>query len=94
MYAINKKCLHTIEKCFIICLVLGLGVYDLPKSIDGLMRYMRVKNISVYLVLHKSANCVIWGIITATKGIVLSANLPIAFCILTLRNLSLSMISI
>ena len=43
MYAINKKCLHTIEKCFIICLVLGLGVYDLPKSIDGLMRYMRVK---------------------------------------------------
>ena len=29
-------------------IVFGLGVYDLPKSIDGLMRYMRVeKHISI-----------------------------------------------
>ena len=94
MYAINKKCLHTIEKCFIICLVLGLGVYDLPKSIDGLMRYMRVKkhiSISGSAQKRKLRNM---GYYHGYKGYRFTANLPIAFCILTLRNLSLSMISI
>ena len=61
------------------------------KVLMALCAICELKNISVYLVLHKSANCVIWGIITATKGIVLSAN-PDLLCF-PLKNLVISGVS-
>lgn len=61
-------------------------VCGLPKSVDGLMRYLRDKKGFPYLVALKNANCGILGTIMDTKGFALSGNPPTLSHTLTLKN--------